>query len=302
MAKGLKGFQKGHKIGVGNKHTLGKNPPNKGQRNGKVLSCLYCGKEVYKIPSWKGEKSYCSRECSFKFHRGENVYNYKNGKSTSKKHDWIRKNSKKFKDWRKFILKRDGNKCKKCGSKDKLEIHHIIPFSLYPELVVLKMNGVVLCHKCHKDTDSYGVTYSKNKSIGKSISLFFTVPHIFQAYPTVGNYEWTEDGILVIFVSEMNNDDYHNLVFLHEFIEANLCKKKGITDEEITKFDVQYEIAREQGTKSICGCMPTKDSEPGFDKHACYNKEHEFATLIEQQVAAKLNVDWNEYDKTVENL
>ena len=59
------------------------------------------------------------------------------------------------KGWRTAVLKRDGNRCTKCGSTKKLEAHHIKEVSDYPDLATVVSNGQTLCNSCHKK-----VTYS----------------------------------------------------------------------------------------------------------------------------------------------
>ncbi len=122
-----------------------------------------------------------------------------------------------------------------------------------------------------------------------------TIPHKDQAYPTCGDWRFNENEDLNIFVSDMKNWKYEALVAVHELIEVILCKDRGITTEEVDEFDKMFEKEREDG-KWLDG------EEPGNDPRAPYKREHEFATLIEQQLAAKLNVDWPHYDKTVNNL
>jgi hypothetical protein len=39
--------------------------------------------------------------------------------------------------------------CYACGSKDNIEVHHIRPFHLYPELELEASNLVTLCKHCH---------------------------------------------------------------------------------------------------------------------------------------------------------
>ena len=107
-------------------------------------------------------------------------------------------------------------------------------------------------------------------------------------YPTVGDYQ-EKDGIQYITVADMANEDYNFLVALHEFVESYLCKKRGIKEEDISKFDIEFEKNRKEDD----------NSEPGDDPNAPYKKEHFFATNIERQMALELGVDWNEYDKTV---
>lgn len=44
---------------------------------------------------------------------------------------------------------RDGNTCQKCGSKDKLECHHIVPVVLGGSNEL--SNLITLCHSCHSE-------------------------------------------------------------------------------------------------------------------------------------------------------
>lgn len=57
-----------------------------------------------------------------------------------------------FKEWRIKILKRDSYKCQRCGQVSKdLHVHHIQPFSLFPDLRLDIANGITLCKWCHKN-------------------------------------------------------------------------------------------------------------------------------------------------------
>ncbi len=119
-----------------------------------------------------------------------------------------------------------------------------------------------------------------------------TIPHDKQAYPTVGDWRFTPEGDLSIFISDMNNWKYELLVAVHEIIEVALCKDRGITTEVVDSFDIEFEKSRQNGNTD----------EPGDDPDAPYRKEHFFATSIERLVAGELNVDWDIYDKVVSGL
>lgn len=54
-----------------------------------------------------------------------------------------------YRKWRKEVLERDWNKCKECGSKTLLHVHHIKPFSIYKSLRTELSNGITLCKSCH---------------------------------------------------------------------------------------------------------------------------------------------------------
>lgn len=63
------------------------------------------------------------------------------------------KNSVEFRfaimTWGKAVKKRDGYKCTRCGTKDKLHAHHIIPKSVDPTKILDIDNGKTLCKECH---------------------------------------------------------------------------------------------------------------------------------------------------------
>lgn len=58
-------------------------------------------------------------------------------------------NSKQMRWFEKLLEK--SNKCEKCGSRENLEPHHIIPVNIYDDNYFDIDNGAVLCHKCHND-------------------------------------------------------------------------------------------------------------------------------------------------------
>jgi len=123
-----------------------------------------------------------------------------------------------------------------------------------------------------------------------------TIKHTDQDYKTVGNYGVDEDGTQWIKVSDMGNEDYNFLVALHELIEQKLAHKRGISGESITTFDTTFEEAREK-YPNIFG-----DTEPGSHPKAPYHQEHEYAMRIEASMAQELGVDWQEYNKAVNDL
>jgi hypothetical protein len=52
--------------------------------------------------------------------------------------------------WNGAVKLRDNFTCKRCGSKENLVSHHIMPVSEAPEFVSDVNNGICLCEKCHK--------------------------------------------------------------------------------------------------------------------------------------------------------
>ena len=118
-----------------------------------------------------------------------------------------------------------------------------------------------------------------------------SIPHSEQRYETCGDY-WDDEKGTNIRVSNMGNEDYEFLVAVHELVEQYLCKKRGISEESISAFDIEYEKNR----------IFEDTSEPGDNKDAPYRKEHFFATSIERLIAGELGVDWKDYDDIVLKL
>ena len=59
---------------------------------------------------------------------------------------------------RRFVYERDNFTCLSCGEKGgKLNLHHLLPVSLFPEYVYEEKNIITLCVKCHSYTDTWGL-------------------------------------------------------------------------------------------------------------------------------------------------
>lgn len=70
------------------------------------------------------------------------------------------RNSVQYKKWRKSVFERDDYTCQTCGKRGvKIVADHIKPFAVYPKLRFETDNGRVLCNRCHRKTDTYGVNF-----------------------------------------------------------------------------------------------------------------------------------------------
>jgi len=121
-----------------------------------------------------------------------------------------------------------------------------------------------------------------------------TIPHESHRYPTVGDW-YMEDGTLVIKVSKLPNDPDGFMalaIAVHELIEVALCKKAGVTQQQVDDFDMAYEKTRPEGD----------DSEPGDSPDAPYQQQHCFATAVERMLIAALGIKWEDYAKAIESL
>lgn len=60
--------------------------------------------------------------------------------------DW---DTPEYRKWRTDVYRRDRYKCLKCGSKRKLQAHHIMRWADHPLLRFDLNNGITLCRRCH---------------------------------------------------------------------------------------------------------------------------------------------------------
>jgi len=158
--------------------------------------CEICKKEFYYPPHKKKRNTrFCSRTCSGKFnvknlgtrmkgrkfsieHRNKiSIANMKGLPNTRFKYSNIRSRIEKdirYKLWQYEVYDRCNYRCVSCGSQDKLQCHHRIPFAsifsflkrivnkqyIETSIKILpltfdQVNGEILCVSCHSKTDSY---------------------------------------------------------------------------------------------------------------------------------------------------
>jgi hypothetical protein len=144
------------------------------------------------------------------------------------------------------------------------------------------------------ESRSWFTDRSRRRPSKGSVNFVITqLPHEEHRYETVG--DWIPGSPVEIRVSRMNDERYVFLVALHEMIEYELCKMKGISDAEVVAFDTTFELERNQG-------LHDRHDEPGDDGRAPYGSEHGFATTIEKLVAQRLGVRWSDYEETITSL
>lgn len=97
---------------------------------------------------------------------GEKSHTWRGGKTSQT--DALR-NRKEFKIFKKTVMEICNHRCVICDSTEKLEIDHIKPVCLYPELIYEISNGRILCHSCHIKTDTYGPKVRKLKRVSDVI-------------------------------------------------------------------------------------------------------------------------------------
>jgi len=119
--------------------------------------CEWCQEKFYRKQSAikNGEGKFCSRKCKHTAQREGIIIR---GESYNDRH--LIRQSSAYKSWRAAAKKLKGNRCEKCGAEEGkkcdccgyiiyLHVHHIKPFSTYPELRFDPSNASVLCPKCH---------------------------------------------------------------------------------------------------------------------------------------------------------
>lgn len=150
MPKGIKGFQKGNKLGKAN---IGRSPVNSPETRRKISETQ---KRTGKRPPLRMKGFKCSIETRKKMsdaNKGSKCHFWKGGIAPMNK---IMRMSVEYKLWREAVFKRDNWTCIWCGFKGYVQADHIKPFALFPELRFSIDNGRTLCVLCHKTTDTYG--------------------------------------------------------------------------------------------------------------------------------------------------
>ena len=115
---------------------------------------------------------------------------------------------------------------------------------------------------------------------GLMVRLNF-LPHQEQRYETEGDWRWESNSLEIRVSREVGDDDprYAVLVFVHELVEALLCRSMGVSDTEVDAFDMLHQ----------------RDGEPGDIPCAPYHRQHMAAQAAERALADALEVNWNRY-------
>jgi hypothetical protein len=104
-----------------------------------------------------------------------------------------------------------------------------------------------------------------------------------------------EEEPLKIIVARMDNPDYEFLVALHEFIESYLLKRRGVDLKEIDEWEAKFLKEKDERKRP-------KNAIAGEQKDCPYYQEHKIATEIEKRMAKFLKVNWEKYDKYLDEL
>lgn len=91
-------------------------------------------------------------------------------------------------------------------------------------------------------------------------------------YDTLGDWFTDERGHIHIQVDESLSADEQFLIAIHELVELKLCSMRGITQQAVDEFDLQF-LGKE---------LP---GEPGDHPDAPYRVEHRQAMILEHMMA-----------------
>lgn len=105
-------------------------------------------------------------------------------------------------------------------------------------------------------------------------------------YRTVGDWFFDEPDILTIQVADTGNWKYNILVAIHELIEVVLCRDAGVTEKQVSDFDLKHQ----------------DDEDPGSHPKAPYRIQHLTAMGIEMVLAAMLGVNWRVYEEALDKI
>ncbi len=107
------------------------------------------------------------------------------------------------------------------------------------------------------------------------------VPENQQRYDTAGDWLWNGATLEIRMSREVVEEDprYATLLFVHELVEALLCRSTGVSGAQVDAFDMAHQEA----------------SEPGDDPAAPYHTQHLAAQAAECALAEHLGVNWDEY-------
>jgi len=105
------------------------------------------------------------------------------------------------------------------------------------------------------------------------------IPHKLQRYDTSEDYYQASDNLIHFKISKRPDSRHEWLDAMHGQIEAFINELRGITPEQVDKWDFTHPEAEDPG--SLLGC-------PYFEGHM-------FANVICQDLAKKIGVKWEDY-------
>lgn len=114
-----------------------------------------------------------------------------------------------------------------------------------------------------------------------------TIPHSVQRYSTAGDWQAGHGHANILASHTPVDKRYERLVLLHELVECLLCKWTGVSTQVVDEWDLNFDF---------------NGGEPGDDPKAPYHRQHVIASVVERLAAELLGVDWNAYERALEQM
>ena len=103
-------------------------------------------------------------------------------------------------------------------------------------------------------------------------------------YSTVGDWLTPTTDQRMVLVADLPDDRMRFALALHEQVEMDLCLQHGVSQVEVDRWDWAFK----------------GEGEPGDDPACPYGFEHSAATQIERLYCELSGLDWNDYEKALE--
>lgn len=196
----------------------------------KVAAKFSCHEStVYRVLKHRNHKIRTRND--YKGQTGENSPRWQGGRAIFTKDGY--RFTEEYKEWRKKVFERDKFQCILCNSKTDIEADHIKPKSKYPELVYDIDNGRTLCKKCHKNTDTYGLSAIKVKRYDEVSELNNKT---FKIKPLTWNTNILEGGVTAstyfgtIKIITIKKNRYSLTMSFEEFSQSKILLSDNLED------------------------------------------------------------------------
>jgi hypothetical protein len=123
--------------------------------------------------------------------------------------------------------------------------------------------------------------------INKDIVVKF-IPIEEQRYNTAGDY-WEDEDNIHFRITKQENKQSEIAILLHEITEFFLTRERGLTEREITEYDLAWETLHNQGF--------TQADEPGNEPGCPYKDEHDISLIIERIFCMAAGINWQKHDE-----
>jgi hypothetical protein len=113
------------------------------------------------------------------------------------------------------------------------------------------------------------------------------IPESEQRYEVNGaDWFFDEFGDLQVRVSPMSDWRYEMALAMHEAFEACLCKNNGVSQSQVDRFDMDFDLAHPD----------QPDLNAGDEQTAPYRQEHNYATIVDRLFIGACGLNWKDYD------